>query len=147
MTLCETLCFLWFKFFSHPSERRVFTAMLDRELAKWSLKRFADDDFLISNEELRRATLRSANDRKQPVDLFASDQAEHAAGWTRQNSPVGIFLLADLTGIFEHKHGTRLHLFRNPLVEDVQFANHVFPPVDRCSTRKNPYEAFLTRFT
>src|SRR5215813_5123363 len=112
---------------------------------KSALEGLPYDHFLISNEELRRATLGSANNGKQSVDLFARDEAEHAARWTRQNSPVRIFLFPYLTGIFEHKHGTRLHLFRNPLVEDVQFTNHVFPPVNRCSIRKNPYEAFLPR--
>ena len=43
--------------------------------------------------------LRATNNGQQTVDLFAGDQAQHAARRTRQDRPVRIFLLADLTGI------------------------------------------------
>jgi len=52
-------------------------------------------------------------------------------------------VLADLSGVFEHKDGSRLHLFRNPLTEKIQFTDHVFL---LCSCAPVlAYETFLAR--
>ena len=80
---------------------------------------------MVADEELRRAGFRSADDGNQAVNLFARDQAQHAAVGAGEHGPVGIFLFADLAGVFEHKDGAGLHLFRDPLVQNVEFSDHV----------------------
>src|SRR5215472_17528649 len=94
-----------------------------------TLERFAHHHFAVADKKLRRAMFGAANHRQQSINLFARDQTQHATGGTRQDSPIWTFLLAKLAGILEHKDGTRLHLLRNPLVEEFQFTDHVFLPV------------------
>jgi hypothetical protein len=98
----------------------------DRKIAK-CLEWFADYDFGVADEKLGGAFFGAADDGDEAVDLATGDEAEHAAGWAGEHGPVGIFFFADFAGVFEHKDGSGLHLFRDPLVQDVQFAYHVVP--------------------
>ena len=98
-------------------------------------ERFADDDFALSNEELRRALFRSANDRHEAVDLTPRDQAQHAAGRARKHSPIRVFLLADFAGVLEDKNCSGLHLFGNPFVQNVKFSDHAFLLFSASSTQ------------
>ena len=85
------------------------------------------DDFAVAYKKLRGTLFGAADYGDQAVDLPARDQAQHPAGWTGQDSPVGIFLLADFAGVFQHKDGSGLHVFRDPLVDQIQFADHIVP--------------------
>jgi hypothetical protein len=96
-----------------------------------SLERFADDDFALANEKLGGTLLGAADYGDEAADLAAGDEAQHAAGWAGEHGPVGVFFFADFAGVLEHKDGSGLHLFRDPLIEDVQFGDHVFPLVKR----------------
>ena len=71
------------------------------------LERFAHNDFGFANEKLRRALLRTADDRDQAIDLAARDQTQHAAGWAREHGPVGIFFFADLRRRFPEQRRFR----------------------------------------
>src|ERR1039458_9951024 len=105
--------------------------------ASHPLTRLALHDLFIADEELGGALLGTANDRHQAGDLFAGDQPELPAFWARQNRPIRVFFFADLAGVFQHKDGSRLHLFGDPLAQDAQFSDHVpsFRPF------KKPYSA------
>src|ERR1700761_8380805 len=82
-------------------------------------------DLFVTDEELCGAPLRSADDGNEPTYLLARDQSQLSARRTRQHSPVRIFLLADLSGIFQDKNGSRLHLFGDPFAQNAQFSDHV----------------------
>jgi hypothetical protein len=92
-----------------------------------TLERLAHHNFSIANKKLRGTLLRAADNRDEAVDLAARDQAQHTAGWAGQHGPVGIFLLADFAGVFQDKDGSGLHLFRDPFIDHIQFADHVSP--------------------
>src|ERR1019366_6500525 len=89
------------------------------------LTRLALHDLFIADEELGGALLGTANDRQQARDLLAGDQPELSAFRARQNSPIGVLLFAHVACIFQHKDGSRLHLFGDPLAQDAQFSDHV----------------------
>ena len=97
------------------------------DLQDATLERFADDDFAVTNEKLGGTLFGAADDGDKTVDLAAGDQAEHAAGRAGQHGPVGVFFFADFAGVFQDKDGSGLHLFRDPFVDQVQFADHVSP--------------------
>src|SRR5271155_1877213 len=100
------------------------------------LERFTHDDFAFANEKLRGAVLRAADDWHQTVDLAPRNQAQHAAGWASEHGPVGVFLLADFTGVLEDEDCSGLHLFGNPFVQNVQFSDHALL---LCSDTKTQY--------
>src|SRR5579863_7234151 len=88
-------------------------------------KRFSANNFAVVNEELSRALSGTANHWNQSSELFARDQAKHAALGTRQNRPVRIIFFPDAASIFQHEDGAGEHLFWDPLAQDVQFCNHL----------------------
>jgi hypothetical protein len=85
------------------------------------------DDFAVAYKKLRGTLFRTADYRDKAIDLPSRNQAEHAARRAGQHGPVGIFLLADFAGVFQHKDGSGLHVFRDPLVDQIQFADHIVP--------------------
>src|ERR1700734_209507 len=89
------------------------------------LIRFARHDLFVADKELCRTLFRSTNDGQESADLFARDQSQLSTGWAREHSPVRIFLLPDLAGIFQDENGSRLHLFGDPLAKDSEFSDHV----------------------
>jgi len=96
-------------------------------LSLYNLKRLTGDDFAIADKKLRGTFFGSADYGHKAVDLAARDQAQHAAGRAGQHGPIGIFFLADFAGVFQHKDGSGLHVFRDPLVDQIQFADHISP--------------------
>ncbi len=59
---------------------KVRRLRMTKLLENWrNLEGFAHHDFAVANEKLRGTLVGAANYGQQAVDLFAGDQAQHAA--------------------------------------------------------------------
>jgi hypothetical protein len=103
-----------------------------------NLTSLARHDFVVADKKLRRAGIRAADYRNQAGDLLASDQPEYAAAWARQHCPERICALSSLARILKNEDSSRLHLFRNPLIQDIDFRDHLYPRFGHCRSGKDP---------
>ena len=97
--------------------------------SKRQLERFAGSDFLVLDKKLRGALGGAADGGQKASHLLAGDESERPAGRTGKHRPVRIFALPYFARIFQDEHGTGLHLFGNPLVDNAQFADHHCSPL------------------
>lgn len=89
----------------------------------------ARHDFVVADKKLCRAGVRAADHRNQAGDLLACDQPEYAAAWAGQHCPKRIRAHSILARVLKNEDSSRLHLFRDPLIQDIDFRDHVHPPV------------------
>jgi hypothetical protein len=87
---------------------------------------FSSHHQAVMDEELGRTARRATDDRQQPGDLLARNQAQCSALGTRQHGPKRIVSFTDTACVLQHEDRARQHLFRNPLAQDVQFS---LPPL------------------
>jgi hypothetical protein len=81
-------------------------------------------DMAIRKKVFGRARLRTADHCLQPDTLLPGDESQCSTGRTRQHGPVGIFGLSQISSLFQQKHRAGFHLFRDPLIEEVQISDH-----------------------
>lgn len=94
-------------------------ATSDRRLA-----RFAHDHLVLAQEELGGTIFRAADDGNKARDLAPGNEAERSAGGAGQHGPVRVVGFADFAGILQNEHRAGDHVFRYPLVQDIQFSDH-----------------------
>src|SRR3954471_10242974 len=110
-----------------PGQRNSITISprLAPPISRWSrLAGFSDPNVIVTDKELRRALVGATDDRQEPRYLAARDQSQCAAFGAGKHGPVRVVVIAYVAGVFEHEHRPRLHLFRDPLRQYIQFLDH-----------------------